>query len=77
MADPCRCRVSAVLAGLAAALAALAVRARRRAAGRAGDTGPGDGQIAGPPSPDAVTTEITEITAAGFHAGRPQGGSQP
>jgi cytochrome c-type biogenesis protein len=64
-----------VLAGLAAALAALAVRARRRAAGT--DNGPGDGQAAGPPSPDAVTAETTQITAAGVHASRPREGSQP
>jgi len=62
-----------VPAGLAAALAALAVRARRRAADT--DTGPGDGQAAGPPFPDAVTAEITEITAAGVPAGWPGEGS--
>ncbi len=63
-----------VLAGLAAALAVLAVRARRRAADT--DTGPGDGQAAGPPSPDAVTTQITEITVASIPAGGSREGSQ-
>ena len=64
------------LGGLAAALAALAVRARRRAADTDTDTGSGHGHAAGPPSPDAVTAEITEMAAAGVHAGRPQEGSQ-